>query len=404
MACAYDPRSTGDAPSFSIVNISSEKGRGMVAARSLKAEETVLVESPLVSSQFAWNKSCNYPACDHCLRSLETVAENVARLTKTNSHILPFSEVQDKFCCSKVPCSNSCDVLYCSDACRQIAWNLYHRLLCRGDAFGDYVHPSALLLEAWKSMHYPPETTTIELLSRLVARVRCCESLDKGLEPFQAMCSDIRGEASNDLALKLLGTEFKDRINVLFSLFSQAYEGEDLKEQIFTKEGFTSLLALIARNGQGIGTSPWADYVREVEKLKPLEDPSSQDSKNLDQIIDAVYADMSDKTGLEFINVEGSGLYEIHSRINHSCEPNAEVRFQLGCHTLTVVTLSDIRQGDEICISYLDECLLARSRHSRQKVMKDDYGFVCHCSRCIREKDDPDVTSEDEDEDEMDTE
>ena len=51
----------------------------------------------------------------------------------------------------------------------------------------------------------------------------------------------------------------------------------------------------------------------------------------------------------------------------------------------------------EICISYLDECMLQRSRHSRQKHLREHYLFTCTCNLCTQQADDPDVTSDEED-------
>lgn len=55
-------------------------------------------------------------------------------------------------------------------------------------------------------------------------------------------------------------------------------------------------------------------------------------------------------------------------------------------------------KGEEICISYLDDCLLSRSRHSRQKELRENYLFNCSCQKCEEQKGDPDVTSDEEDE------
>lgn len=74
-------------------------------------------------------------------------------------------------------------------------------------------------------------------------------------------------------------------------------------------------------------------------------------------------------TGLQFLNNEGSGLYLTQSKLNHSCVPNAQPSFPYSDHTLAIKALTAIRAGEEICISYLDECSLERSRHSRQKVL-----------------------------------
>lgn len=73
-------------------------------------------------------------------------------------------------------------------------------------------------------------------------------------------------------------------------------------------------------------------------------------------------------TGLQFLNNEGSALYVTQSKINHSCVPNAQPAFPNSDHTLAIKALANIKAGEEICISYLDECALEQSRHSRQKV------------------------------------
>jgi hypothetical protein len=70
-----------------------------------------------------------------------------------------------------------------------------------------------------------------------------------------------------------------------------------------------------------------------------------------------------------FLDVEGSGIYALHSACNHSCEPNAEVAFE-GDSTLTLRALGDIAEGDEICISYLEPGLLRSSRNTRHAELR----------------------------------
>jgi len=64
--------------------------------------------------------------------------------------------------------------------------------------------------------------------------------------------------------------------------------------------------------------------------------------------------------------------------------------------------MGDLKANEEVFISYLDECTLSRSRHSRRKVLKDNYLFLCECLRCEEEMDQLDTTSEDESMDEDD--
>lgn len=101
-------------------------------------------------------------------------------------------------------------------------------------------------------------------------------------------------------------------------------------------------------------------------------------------------------TGLQFLNNEGAALYTTHSKINHSCVPNAEPTFPYSNHTLAITATGAIEAGQEICISYLDECSLERSRHSRQKELRENYLFVCQCAKCEEQIEDADVTSDEE--------
>lgn len=55
--------------------------------------------------------------------------------------------------------------------------------------------------------------------------------------------------------------------------------------------------------------------------------------------------------------------------------------------------------GEEICTSYLHDCMLERSRHSRQKELRENYLFNCTCPKCEEQKTNPDVTSDEEEDD-----
>ena len=167
----------------------------------------------------------------------------------------------------------------------------------------------------------------------------------------------------------------------------------------------------------------------------------------IEAFVDEVYEKIEISTGTDFMNNEGAALYRwiapqplwaqweveneftytalnhesfpviltdtpsplahprLQSACNHSCDPNAEVTFPENNDALALVALRDIEDGEEICISYLEECQRTRSRHSRQKQLRENYVFICECEKCEEEKDEPDVTSdEEEEEDEEDEE
>lgn len=78
-------------------------------------------DEPFISFKFSWNSSFGYAACDHCMRPLETVIENIRRLASNPTLVFPLLEhyptkqwLKNFCCCPK------CRVRYCSDDCRSL--------------------------------------------------------------------------------------------------------------------------------------------------------------------------------------------------------------------------------------------------------------------------------------------
>lgn len=364
------------------------KGKGLFSRKKICSGSIILEEDPLVSCQFSWNAAYKYKACDHCMKPLETAEENASRLTG-QTITLPYPE-----CCTTnkntiVSCPN-CGQEYCSEECKTKAYNQYHQILCLQTVERNNRHPLELLNEAWKNCHYPPETNSIMLIVRLLARIIQAVDKDSAIQETLQFCHRTVNEEA-DLAHKLLGENYVGQIAVLYDLLVAALPSEGI-EQFLTPTGFQSLLALIGTNGQGIGTSPISQWVSKTADL-PL---SEVDRQKVDRFIDYLYDQMEVHTG-NFLNNEGVALYHLQSTCNHSCIPNAEPSFLHNNHRLSLVATRDIEEGEEILISYLDECALNRSRHSRRKELMRNYLFICDCPKCEEQADDPDLTSEEED-------
>lgn len=77
---------------------------------------------------------------------------------------------------------------------------------------------------------------------------------------------------------------------------------------------------------------------------------------------------------------EGGRLYEQHSRINHSCNPNAVVQ-PSDNDGQCVRAVTNIAQGDEITISYLGLFLYADGPTRRVQLAQHKH-FICACFRC----------------------
>lgn len=367
------------------------KGKGLFAKKKIFNGSIIFEEDPLVSCQFSWNSACRYKACDHCMKPLETAEENACRLTG-QLITLPYPE-----CCttdkSKIVSCHSCGGEYCCQECRIEAFNQYHKILCLQTFERNNTHPLEQLNEAWKQCHYPPETNSVMLIVRLLARIIQANDKDMAIQQTLQFCHRTVNEDA-DLAHKLLGEKYAGQISVLYDLLLAALPHDGI-EQFLTPTGFQSLLAMIGTNGQGIGTSSISQWVSKTSYSLI----STEDKQVLDTFIDHLYEQMEEHTG-NFLNNEGVALYSLQSTCNHSCIPNAEPSFLHNNHRLSLVAIKDIEEGEEILISYLDECTLNRSRHSRRKELRKNYLFLCDCPKCEEQVTDPDVTSEEDDDDE----
>ncbi|KAM3625895.1 uncharacterized protein V6R79_019417 [Siganus canaliculatus] len=73
----------------------------------------------------------------------------------------------------------------------------------------------------------------------------------------------------------------------------------------------------------------------------------------------------------------GVGLYPSLSLLNHDCRPNCVMVFE--GTKLLLRAVRDINPEEELTISYIETSALAEDR---QKQLRDQYHFTCHCERC----------------------
>lgn len=77
------------------------------------------------------------------------------------------------------------------------------------------------------------------------------------------------------------------------------------------------------------------------------------------------------------LNEIGSALYIAESVFDHSCTPNAAPVFN-GMY-LEIRSIKEINEEEPISINYVD---LKDNRESRQKRLREQFYFVCQCTRC----------------------
>ncbi|KAH9285357.1 SET and MYND domain-containing protein 5 [Echinococcus granulosus] len=417
-----------------VVDVGPEKGRGLFTTRPLVENEVILEERPLICCQLSWNRFYGYKSCDYCLKPLESPQDNARRLLRDHSFVLPVipGASDGHFFVQPFQCS-SCGVEYCSEACRAASASEYHFFICcRGQE-----NPFFQLEKEWRESHLLPETGTIMLLVRIAAahfsaHFCQCEQAQHIVTALSRFVSSpiVELPSSNEhdpccsptsLTHIMMGPKFSGNLARLHALFLEVLgemvqrtgvfispnEASNVLQQIGLRQllslyGFSSAMCLIGRNGQGIGTSSLGAWGKAAEKI--IEGRGNLvEKRQFSDFLDSLYEKL-DETAGDFLDVEGVGLYERQSLINHSCEPNASVRFELGTNELSIVANEDIgNPGTEVTICYFDECMLSRGVHSRRKYLREHYLFVCKCPRCIREKDDgaeSETTEEEDDKDE----
>jgi hypothetical protein len=56
--------------------------------------------------------------------------------------------------------------------------------------------------------------------------------------------------------------------------------------------------------------------------------------------------------------------------------------------------LRDVKEGEELCISYVEE---SEPKRERRKTLRENFYFDCSCHKCSTEEDGPDPPKEKED-------
>ncbi|CAB4061447.1 unnamed protein product [Lepeophtheirus salmonis] len=118
--------------------------------------------------------------CAFCLTPLETAQENIFRLTDDPNILLPHTQ-----CCETRSGFHSacpeCNERYCSTHCLEEDAKAQHALLCQNQPLKD-------LEELWKGMHYPPESCSITLMAKILARL--CLHSDHFSHVLSRFCQD----------------------------------------------------------------------------------------------------------------------------------------------------------------------------------------------------------------------
>lgn len=285
----------------------------------------------------------------------------------------------------RLQCTN-CTGLFCSSVCKD-AYFLEMTSCCQ------CIHAMEIVLQ---TLSTNSDNVAIIMASRIFCSLlKNYRTLNNKIDDLKDLC----GTAS-DIQVLELGVQSRDEegtinfslLSVYDALCSNVYGMTTQEKSIFSLEWFSRLAAVSARNGFAVRTeSPFRPYHaallraaggRGTEKhqvwMKQI--AHTLGSEKLQRTMDRDVADL--------VAAQVVAIFTLAARMNHSCDPNAMVSSGefVDCH-IDVVAKRDIRPGEEITISYINNqgrtSSSQRDRNRRIRELERKYLFTCDCLKCL---------------------
>ena len=81
-----------------------------------------------------------------------------------------------------------------------------------------------------------------------------------------------------------------------------------------------------------------------------------------------------------------SGFFRACALVNHSCNPNAAMKFNPSVGAVTLVAVRDIKKGEALSVKYLDDADYMAGLGRRRELLYQSWLFQCDCDRCTADE------------------
>ncbi|KAJ1797531.1 mitochondrial import receptor subunit tom20, partial [Coemansia sp. RSA 2399] len=250
-------------------------------------------------------------------------------------------------------CDKCHEAVYCSEKCRQDAYDAYHQFLCtksdnaEAQKFADLVkesHELAPILIA-KFFGILVDREKKKELARVLGGLNGSNSASEADVDEYTTWEHL--ECMRYLELVPSNTDI-EMLKMLGELMSSSVPG---LSEFVTGERYTMLKGKLDYNAYAVHNSQNADVPAETEAT---------------HVSDTIRDDHS-------ASPVGISLYLISSHITHSCDPNVQIVFPENTSKAALKALKPIAQGDELHVSFVDTSLDVQTR---QKLLKNSYRFT----------------------------
>ncbi|KAJ2823510.1 mitochondrial import receptor subunit tom20, partial [Coemansia sp. 'formosensis'] len=277
---------------------------------------------------------------------------------KTNAEAIS-AELTPEVVSAKASSALSCDkcpeAVYCSEKCRQDAYDGYHQFLCAGSRSATAREFAQLTRES----HELAPILIAKFFGLLVDREKKKElarALGVASEATEADKYTTWEHLESMRYLELVPTASDGRIlRKLGELMSHSVPG---LVEFVTGDRYTMLKGKLDYNAYAVHAN--------ADVPKPQGEEVVSDT-------------MRDARG---VGAVGTALYLISSHIAHSCDPNAQAVFPEGTDRIAIKTLRPVAKDEELRVAFVDPTL---RKNERQKLLKASYRITCTCSKCESE-------------------
>lgn len=351
---------TKEIPGIKVEFINFQKGKGVFATKDYKFGDLIFSEEPIVSQRCIDEKDIS--SCHHCLRTF--IPPKKAFPFQIQFLTDDYHYVEEPIKC------RSCKIEYCSKECEKQAWEKYHQVLCpKKENKMDQLNKLA------KEM----KRTNPLLISKMLAAITL--QVKKYInDPF------VHKKAFQLFSRFSQNQEYHEKDEECFALIKGqilSNSGFDFIQNVISIETYRYFNGLILRNASTI--TPKSDLQIFIESQKLGTTEISLLYKLFNPNETKMIINIEQLLTCDFMNnlcITGSAPLTIHNSINHSCEPNVTSMSNFNNHKISVIALKDIKKGDELFLSYIDETLDVKNR---RKWLEDQYLFKCICEKCQKE-------------------
>jgi hypothetical protein len=330
-------------PAVQVVDFGS-RGNGLVTTVPIKKGSTIFTERALYAN------SSHEPACCNCWRSmspLDAVGTNMPQ-----PQLWPTTSMESSSKCQE------CSSLFCSPHCRTQ----------HGETYGTCCRLRACLDAVPRS----EEAVAILQLATVVfvAAVHGFRTTRRDDALLGPIIDNLCGSAMDVKPLEL-----DESLESIYSELVRVLELTPEEQQFsLSQDRLATYISIVARNSFGGHTkNPFDSYYAALTRPVRL---------LVQEALGGVLNREVDRAIHDKVVVPFAALLGLTARINHSCDPNAQVSSQnyMDCH-MDLVARRDLEAGEEVLISYLAETK-ARTANRRRTMLQAKYQFWCDCSRC----------------------